>query len=84
MDYSNQAKAIYGKTQAYKEFEQKSKDRTAEQEKVLGDQVMDFFARLGKMRPCRPDCEAAFSWAKELQAFFTAHYYTCTHRFWAL
>ena len=30
------------------------------------------------MRPCSPDCEAAHNWAKELQDFFTANYYTCT------
>ncbi len=77
-EYSTQAKAIYGKTDAYKEFEQKSANRTAEQEKDLGAQVMDFFARLGKMRPCEPDSEAAQIWAKELQAFFTKHFYTCT------
>ena len=76
--YSTQAKALYGKTDAYKEFEQKSAGRTAQQEKDLGAQVMDFFTRLGKMRPCDPGCEEAFAWAKELQDFFTANYYTCT------
>lgn len=77
-DYSAQAKALYGKTDAYKEFEQKSKSRTQAQEKDLGGQVMDFFVRLGKMRPCQPDCEAAQNWARQLQEFFTQHYYTCT------
>ena len=77
-DYSAQAKTLYGKTDAYKEYERKSKNRTKEQEKDLGGQVMDFFARLGKMRPCAPDCEGAENWGKELQAFFTANYYTCT------
>ena len=77
-EYSVQAKALYGKTDAYKEFEQKSKSRTQEQEKDLGGQVMDFFVRLGKMRPCQPDCEAAQNWARQLQEFFTQHYYTCT------
>ena len=77
-EYSTQAKALYGKTDAYKEFEQKSKNRTKEQEKDLGAQVMDFFARLGKMRPCDPACKEAQSWAKELQDFFTENYYTCT------
>ena len=77
-EYGAQAKALYGKTDAYKEFEQKSKSRTAQQEKDLGAQVMDFFARLGKMRPCAPGCAEAQTWAKELQDFFTAHYYTCT------
>ena len=77
-EYSVQAKALYGKTDAYKEFQQKSKNRTKDQEKDLGAQVMDFFARLGQMRPCAPDCEEAQAWAKELQDFFTAHYYNCT------
>ena len=77
-EYSTQAKALYGKTEAYKEFEQKSKNRTKEQEKDLGAQVMDFFVRLGKMRPCEPDSEEAQTWAKELQDFFTENFYTCT------
>ena len=77
-EYSQQAKILYGKTDAYKEFEQKSKDRTKEQEKDLGTQVMDFFARLGNMRPCAPDSEKAQAWVKELQAFFTEYFYTCT------
>ena len=80
MDYKRQAKALYGKTDAYKEFEQKSASRTALQEKDLGAQVMDFFALLGKMRPCEPDCETALAWAKELQDFLTENYYTCTPR----
>ena len=76
--YSAQAKALYGKTDAYKEYESKSKKRTKEQETALGQQVMEFFARLGKLRRCEPDSEEALAWAKELQNFFTEHYYTCT------
>lgn len=77
-EYSQQAKLLYGKTDAYREFQQKSKGRTPRQENDLGEQVMDFFVRLGKMRPCAPDSEEALTWATELQAFFTAHFYTCT------
>lgn len=71
-------KALYGHTDAYKEYAQKSKGRTPRQEQELGAQVMDFFARLGQLRPCQPNCAVAQSWAKELQDFFTEHYYTCT------
>ena len=77
-DYTARAKALYGKTDAYKEFQQKQKGRTKEQEKDLGAQVMELFAKLGKMRPCAPDSEEVQNWAKELQAFFTEHFYTCT------
>ena len=77
-DYSAQAKALYGKTDAYKEYAKKAQSRTKEQEKELGSQIMDFFVRLGQMRPMEPACEAARSWAKELQSFISEHYYTCT------
>lgn len=78
VDYSAQAKALYGKTDAYREYQEKSQHRTQAQETDLGAQVMAFFARLGSMRPCEPDSDAVLAWAKELQDFFTAHYYTCT------
>ena len=77
-EYSQQAKMLYGKTDAYREFSRKSQSRTREQEQDLGAQVMDLFARLGKLRPCEPDSEEAQNWAKELQVFFTEHFYTCT------
>ncbi len=77
-EYSEQAKMLYGKTDAFKEFEQKSKSRTKEQEMNLEEQVMSFFVRLGQMRPCEPDSKTALARAKELQDFFTEHFYTCT------
>ena len=77
-EYSTQAKALYGKTDAYQEFVQKSAGRTPQQEKVLGAQVMELFAKLGRMRPCDPACREAQAWAKELQEFFTENFYTCT------
>ena len=39
---------------------------------------MDFFTRLGKMRPCDPGCQEAQGWARQLQEFFTENFYTCT------
>ena len=77
-EYSQQAKLLYGKTDAYREYTQKAKNRTPEQENDLGQQVMDFFVRLGQMRPLAPDSEAALAWARELQSFFTEHFYNCT------
>ena len=77
-DYAAQAKTLYGKTDAYKEFVRKSEGRTKEQSEALGNQVMDFFVRLGTMRDLDPGSEAVQHWVKELQDFFTEHYYTCT------
>ena len=77
-DYAHQAKVLYGKTDAYKEYEQKAKGRTKQQEQDLGEQVMALFVALGQLRPCDPESEAAQNWAAQLQAFFTEHFYTCT------
>lgn len=77
-DYSAQAKALWGKTDAYQEFTEKSKGRTSEQDNALRNRFMDFFVRLGKMRGQAPDSQAVQDWVKQLQAFFTEHFYTCT------
>ena len=78
-DYAAQAKTLYGKTDAYQEFEKKSAGRSKETENALGNQVMDFFVRLGTMRHMDPGCPEVQAWVKELQAFFTEHYYNCTN-----
>lgn len=77
-DYAAQAKTLYGKTDAYREYEQKARSRTAEQSRAVNDRVMDFFVRLGTMRQLSPGSAEVQAWVKELQAYFTEHYYNCT------
>ena len=77
-DYSAQAKAMWGKTDAYKEYEQKSKGRTKEDEKGLGNDLMSLFTELGKLRAQDPGSEIVQTWVAQLQDFISAHYYTCT------
>ena len=79
-DYSAQAEALYGKTEAYQEYRHKSEGRTEEQENALGAQVMELFARLGAMRGQAPESAAVQNWVEELRGFLTAHYYNCTPR----
>ena len=77
-DYAEQAKTLYGKTDAYREFEEKTKGRTKSQSDAVNGQVMDFFVRLGALKGQAPESEDVQAWVKELQAFFTANFYTCT------
>ena len=77
-DYTAQARTLYGKTEAYKQWEQKAGNRTDGQNKAINGQVMDFFVRLGQMQDQSPGSEAVQTWVKELQAFFTEHFYNCT------
>ena len=77
-DYSAQAKALWGKTDAYKEFEQKSASRSKDTEKAIGNDLMDLFVQLGTLRNQAPGSEAVQNWVAQLQAFITDHYYNCT------
>ena len=77
-DYSAQAKAMWGKTEAWKEYEQKSNGRSKETEKDLGNDLMGLFTRLGTLRDQNPGSDTVQDWVAQLQAFITAHYYTCT------
>ena len=77
-DHRSQAKALWGKTDAWQEFEQKSAGRDADAEKALGGDLMSLFAKLGTLRGQEPGSEAVQAWVKELQCFITDHYYTCT------
>ena len=77
-EYAKQAKESYGNSPAYKEFEQKSKGRSREEEKTLGIGMMELFADFGKLLPLSPDDTVVQQKVAELQAYITEHFYTCT------
>lgn len=77
-EYAAQAKASWGTTAAYREYEEKSKNRPAEKERELGEQMMQIFAAFGKVKDGSPASEEAQSLVRKLQAFITEHYYACS------
>ena len=77
-EYAAQAKASWGTTPAYKEYEEKSKGRTKEESIEIGNQMMDIFAEFGEIRDGDPAGEQAQTLVKKLQDFITEHMYTCT------
>ena len=77
-EYAAQAKASWGKTAAYKEFEEKSKDRSKEEDLKVHQGLIDIFAELGAIRETDPASEQAQALVKKLQDYITGNYYTCT------
>ena len=75
---ARQAKAAWGTTDAYKEYEQKSKDRTREEEAEISRQMMDIFREFGEIRESDPGNPEAQALVKKLQDFITKKMYTCT------
>ena len=49
-EYTAQAKASWGETSEYHEFERKSQARSKEEENALGQQMMAIFAEMGEHR----------------------------------
>lgn len=76
--YAAQAKAKWGRTDAYREFEQKTAGQTAQQMNAAGDALMDIFAEIGSLRHLSPDSPQVQTLISKLRHFITAHYYTCT------
>ena len=77
-EYAAQAKASWGTTPAYKEFEEKSKGRTKEEDKIIYQGMIDIFAEFGAIRNTNPASGDAQTLVKKLQDYITAHMYTCT------
>lgn len=77
-DYAAEAKKTWGKTEAYKEFEEKSKGRTKEDTKDISDGLMQMFVTFGEMKEMNPADETVQKQVKRLQDYITAHFYNCT------
>ena len=65
--YAAQAKASWGATPAYQEYEKKSKNRTEEETRDISRGLMDIFAEFGAIRNTDPASEAAQALVKKLQ-----------------
>ena len=79
-EYSRQAKELYGNTPEYKEMEEKQKNRTEEDEKILADRFMLFFKEAGEMKNMNPASDDAQNLVRRLQDYITQNLYTCTNK----
>ena len=79
-NYSNEAHERWGNTDAYREYEEKSKHYTKEKWAEANDGLMAIFAEFAA---CKASCASADSdeaqaLVAKLQTHITANYYTCT------
>ena len=77
-EYARQAKASWGQTPAYKEYEQKSAGRTREEEHRIANGLMEILAAFGGMTGTDPAGAAAQAQVAKLRDYISANYYTCT------
>ncbi len=77
-EYAAQAKASWGNSEAYREFEEKTKDCTREEERNVNVQMMTIFTEFGRHVGEAADSSEVQGLVKKLQTFITEHFYTCT------
>ena len=79
-EYAAQAKESWGKTDAYKEFEEKSKDWTEDTSKNIAKDMMSLFVEFGDLMRAghTPDSADAQMQVKKLQSYITDNFYNCT------
>ena len=78
--YENEARSRWGTTDTYREHEQKTKGYTKEKWAEINDGLMAIFAEFAACRAsgAQATSEVAKALVAKLQAYITAHYYTCT------
>ena len=79
--YESEAKERWGKTEAYKEHTEKTKDYSKDKWQSVTDGLDSIF---GEFAECMkggstPDSEAAKALAEKLQKYITDNFYTCTN-----
>ena len=77
-EYAREAKASWGQTAEWKEYEQKSRDRTREEGNALALGMMDIFREFGAIRDADPASPEAQALVNKLQSYITEHFYTCS------
>ena len=77
-EYAKQAKEQWGKTEAFKEFEEKDKNRSEEDMKLITENFMNLFVEFGKLQELGIEQEDVKNQVQKLQNYITEHFYTCT------
>lgn len=77
-EYAKQAKEQWGKTSAYKEFEEKAQNRTKEDNLNMMQEFMNLFKEFGEMKEQDPGSTPVQEQVKKLQTYITEHFYNCT------
>lgn len=81
-DFKIETRERFGDTDAYKEYEQKTASYTKDKWQDVNDRLMSVFAKFAecKNNGHNSDSNEVQALVKELQAYITENYYTCTNQ----
>ncbi len=76
-EYAKQAKETWGHTEAYNEYEEKTKNKSWDMNDAASG-LMSIFVEFGKLMDNEVDSEVVQAEVKKLKEYITENYYTCT------
>ena len=79
-EYAERAKASWGDTPEYREFEKRNQGRSAEDQQKLLQQMMHLFMEFGQIRSQELNSSEAQGLVKKLQTYISDHFYVCTNQ----
>ena len=77
---NEEAKARWGGTDAYREFETRAAGKSDEALARDGEGLMTVLARFGELQTLPADAPEVRAQVRALQDYVTAHFYTCTNQ----
>ena len=77
-EYEKRAKSEWGNTDAYREYETRTKNWTRSDYSTFADDLMQLFAEFGQMKNLPPDDPKPQAQVRKLQKYITDHMYRCT------
>lgn len=78
-EYTKRAREQWGQSDAFKEFEQKSKDWTDDDQQDIINDFIRLFEEFGTMKELAPSEAKVQAQVKKLQDYITEHFYNCTN-----
>ena len=79
-EYAAQARASWGATPEYREYEKKARGRTAEENAALVESMMGIFAEIGAVKDGSPASPQAQALIGKLRDFISGNFYTCSDK----
>lgn len=77
--YKAEAKAKWGKTQAYQDYTKKTATQSEDEQKEIANRLLGVFSELGSLRHLAPATKEVQEKISVLQKFITDNYYVCTN-----
>lgn len=81
--YKEEAKARWGNTDAYREYAQRVLQKTDNELRQNGEEMMQALMEIAQVKELEPDNALVQQKVKALQQCITDHYYTCTNEIFA-